>query len=161
TAGRMRNRMSVRCESWVRSAHVGSLSASTVGNVRAVNAGPDREREVTAERRRAVGDATERVGHAPLDVHAGALGGGAGPPAAAAETDGARELCGERVELVLGAGRARIVAARLGVLDGLAEVVDPRSVACARRLVEELAGVAAVDGAVARGQIEDVELAAG
>ena len=61
------------------------------------------------------------------------------------------ELGGEEVDLLARAGGARGVAEGLGLGERVAQIVEPAAVARARLVVEQLAGVAAVDGRVVGG----------
>src|SRR5262249_39832898 len=102
---------------------------------------PYRSREVLAERGAAGPDLLHDRADRAADVDACALGRrsrGAAPPA---QPDRTRELVGEEVDLLLRARGALEVAPPLRLLELVTQVSQPALVRCARRGIEQLAGV--------------------
>src|SRR5262249_32913180 len=94
-----------------------------------------------------------RVGDAPLHVHARAFGGPPGPPVSPAQADGARQLGREEVELPARALRASGVVPGVSLLQLPAQVGEAAAVGVARLRIELDAGVARIDGSVAAGEL--------
>src|SRR5581483_6818785 len=140
-----------------------SRSGAAVGLERAEGARANGALERRAHCRVQLGDALDRLAQAALRSHACTLRGRPGPARTASQPHRARELPAQRLELGARPLGMKRVPPLLGVLDALRELLDALAVGALRRLVEQLARVAALldlIGRVARDELERVDLLA-
>ena len=90
-------------------------------------------------------DSDQGVLDAPLNGAAGALRGRAGTSGATSQAHRAPQLGAKKVDLLAGPCRAAGVSERLGFRERLAQILETAAVFRPRFVIQQLAGIAAVD----------------